>query len=309
MSSTRTKTVIAKQTRKRKADASEGSDVQVDNEPKEKRLKRYKSSPNADTMSRIYRALSQRMYLIEQLDESNQTSGLARRYAVLGSTGNVYNVTISQLPTCTCPDCARGKLCKHIIFVLARVLQVPQNSPLIYQSALLQSELKEIFEKAPAPANVQASSAVLSAYKKAVIGSQDDQTGEEQEKSTAVNEKVPEGECPICFESLQSTEQLDSCATCHNYIHKDCLRKWLAAASHPTCCYCRSAWCSFGATPGSSQDHVGGAGGVAREEGYVNLATQQGLSGRRDTSTYQSNSWRGGYGGYSGYRRYGYRGY
>jgi hypothetical protein len=51
MSSTRTKTVIAKQTRKRKADTGEGDEVQVVNEPKEKRLKRYKSSPNADTMS------------------------------------------------------------------------------------------------------------------------------------------------------------------------------------------------------------------------------------------------------------------
>jgi len=46
------------------------------------------------------------------------------------------------------PDYAKGHLCKHIIFVLHRVLKVDRNSPLIYQQALLTNELNEIFTKA-----------------------------------------------------------------------------------------------------------------------------------------------------------------
>jgi len=46
------------------------------------------------------------------------------------------------------PDYAKGHLCKHIIFVLHRVLKVPRNSPLIYQQALISSELNEIFTNA-----------------------------------------------------------------------------------------------------------------------------------------------------------------
>jgi hypothetical protein len=46
------------------------------------------------------------------------------------------------------PDYAKGHLCKHIIFVLHRVLKVDRNSPLIYQQALVTNELNEIFTKA-----------------------------------------------------------------------------------------------------------------------------------------------------------------
>lgn len=46
------------------------------------------------------------------------------------------------------PDYAKGHLCKHIIFVLHRVLKVDRNSSLLYQQALLTNELNEIFSKA-----------------------------------------------------------------------------------------------------------------------------------------------------------------
>jgi hypothetical protein len=51
------------------------------------------------------------------------------------------------------PDYAKGHLCKHIIFVLHRVLKVSRNSPLIYQQALLTNELNEIFTKADSQNN------------------------------------------------------------------------------------------------------------------------------------------------------------
>ena len=105
--------------------------IKMETVPKEKRAKRHKSRPTADVLSRIYRALSQRMYLIDQKDISSDADGLGREFTVLGTTGNVYTVNICRLPTCNCPDFARGKLCKHIIFALARVLQVPRNSELM----------------------------------------------------------------------------------------------------------------------------------------------------------------------------------
>lgn len=36
-----------------------------------------------------------------------------------GTTGNVYSITICQLPSCTCPDSRKGKQCKHIVYVYA----------------------------------------------------------------------------------------------------------------------------------------------------------------------------------------------
>jgi hypothetical protein len=262
--------------------------VEIIEAPKEKRLRKFKKHPGTDVLERIYRALSQRLYLIDQEDVSSSGGGLGRKFAVLGSTGNVYDVKIGQQPTCTCPDCARGKLCKHIIFILVKVLHVPRDSELVYQNALLQSELKQIFDNAPrAGADVVAKVEVVSAYKRTVG---EEEQVEEKVEVVVVNEKVPEGDCPICFESITTSEVLDSCAGCRNYFHKDCLKNWLAVKQ--TCCYCRALWRSFGAPESAAV--VGPS--VQRDEGYLNLGTQQGLSGRRDTSTY--NHWRSGHYGY-----------
>lgn len=179
---------------------------------------------------------------------------------------------------------------------MLRVLQVPRHSNLVYQDALLQSELSDIFERAPkAATGIQAKQEVVKAYKKTL--GVDDEEEEEVAVVASVNEKVAEGDCPVCFEDLPNGEALHSCATCRNYIHADCLKMWLAVQK--TCCYCREEWVAFGATKPTSSTPAA----AAASEGYVNLGAIQGLSGRRDTSTYNSYHY-----GYGGYRR-GYRGY
>ena len=111
-------------------------------QPEEKRASRLVSYASSKTVERIQRALSQRMYLISQKDLSID-GNLRRDFAVLGSTGNVYDVTISKHSTCSCPDSVN--CCKHILFVFLRVLKVNPNSHCIYQNALLQQELASIF--------------------------------------------------------------------------------------------------------------------------------------------------------------------
>lgn len=105
----------AERSSKRRRDVIETTSI-------EKRAARYRSTCPQDVRDRISRAISQRMYLIHQIDTSSATS-LSRQFAVLGSTGNVYDVTIGQKPHCTCPDCAKGNLCKHIIFVMIKVIK------------------------------------------------------------------------------------------------------------------------------------------------------------------------------------------
>lgn len=86
----------------------------------EKRGSRTRSKPTSHLCERIERAMTQRLYLLSQ---SQTDSGLlSRSYAVLGSTGNVYDVKICQHPGCTCPDFERtNNPCKHILFVLLKV--------------------------------------------------------------------------------------------------------------------------------------------------------------------------------------------
>lgn len=259
----------------------------------------FKRSANADIRARIARAVSQRMYMVNQEDLSNEL-GLCRKYAVLGSTGNVYNIRIERKPSCTCPDAERKGLCKHIIFIMVKVLQVPQHSELVYQTALLQTELAQIFAAAPEPtASVQAKKEVIAAYNKS-MGIDTGETQEEASSSSApapavVNDKKPEGDCPVCFEDMTGGEALESCHTCRNYLHKDCLTMWLKI--QPTCCYCRQVWRAFGAAEVKVASAGGFGAGGGRDEGYINLGDLQGQEEYRDTSTY-ARSWRRGYGHY-----------
>ena len=266
------------------------ADALPQEKPKEKSAAVFRSRPSADVLARIGRALQQRLYLVDQRDHSSGTNGLCKEYVVLGSTGNVYNVNIGTIPSCNCPDCTRGHLCKHILFVFLRVLRVPSHSNLIYQKALLQSELEDIFNKASEAANtVKVKDEVAAAYKKAFSGD----TAPDEEDEVQFVGVEEDCECPICFESIVfkgSREAVERCSTCRKAIHKECLLKWLART--PSCCFCRSDW--------SVQDVVkkelgkaASAGVSVSREGFINLGSIQGMSQVRDTSTYRRTGWNG----------------
>lgn len=42
---------------------------------------------------------------------------------IVGTTGNIYTVTVSYEPSCTCPDAMKGNQCKHIIYVWLPILR------------------------------------------------------------------------------------------------------------------------------------------------------------------------------------------
>ena len=244
----------------------------------EKRASTYEVAPNKALRTRITRALSQRMFLVGQVDNSNGTDGLNRSYNVLGSTGNVYDIEIKKVPSCTCPDFERGHLCKHIVFVMVKVLNVSRRSDLIYQRALLQTELVKIFANAPvAPrSDVLANTEATAAYKKVVEGS----------AVPRAPEKDPDGDCPVCYETLICDKSLlDSCGACMNYIHKECVGQWLRVQKN--CVYCRSVWCAYGTKPSSAKSRAKAVAAAEGEEGYINLGAEQGLSPRRETGDYR----------------------
>jgi len=115
----------------------------------EKRACRERSVTGA-SRARLERALNERLYLIERRDASETSpSGLVNHrhlFEVLGSTGNVYTVAVSRLPSCTCFDFReRKQICKHLLFVYIKVLRLPRDSPLAVQHGLLRSELDQIF--------------------------------------------------------------------------------------------------------------------------------------------------------------------
>ncbi|KAK3991237.1 E3 ubiquitin-protein ligase Zswim2 [Cladorrhinum sp. PSN332] len=240
----------------------------------EKRLRRFRTSaPQA--FDEVYqRALTQRFYV---LSRTRSDHALEELVELTGSTGNIYTVTITHQPTCTCPHSAKGHQCKHQLYVLSRVLHAKYEY--IYQLALLSSELEEIFAAAPPP---------------------DSEDGGEADKDG--RRKPLEGGCPICFcEMEEQREQIVWCrAACGQNIHKGCFEMWAetkrkqSANAEVTCPYCRSVW-------QGDEDMVTKIkrNGKKNSEGYVNVADQLGVSTQRDHSSY-SRWWSGHYNSHSG---------
>ena len=56
----------------------------------------------------------------------------------------VYQVEAGRLPHCTCPDFAKGNICKHYLYVMIRVLRLRQDDPVVWQKALLPKEAEEV---------------------------------------------------------------------------------------------------------------------------------------------------------------------
>lgn len=253
---------------------------------KEKRLSRFRAQPSKDIVARIERALSQRLFLV-----GRQVSPQLQSFAVLGSTGNVYDVVISQTPSCTCPDHAKGNLCKHILFVFLRVLRLSRDNPLVWQTALLASEVHDILRDAPAMSGAEnffASAAVRSTYSQ-VSGVKSEGLSPAAETSGVVRKPFEGMPCPICFEDMHEAAGSGACAkaeetvwckaTCGQSLHALCWRQYArhkesgANWTPVTCPYCRSPWQMLGAA-----DNGAGSAAHTGPDGYLNLGRLQAAS-------------------------------
>ncbi|KAI0418978.1 hypothetical protein F5X98DRAFT_362697 [Xylaria grammica] len=222
----------------------------------EKRLRRFRAKAPT-SFDVVYQRAT------EQRSRSGTSECPEEEIEITGSTGNIYKVHISQMPSCNCPHGLKGNQCKHIVFVMSRVLRA--RADLIYQLALLSAELREIFEAAP-PIEIN---------------------GENNSKSQDPNRKQIEGDCPICFAPFEDTEDTVYCrATCGQNMHKECFQMWAATKRQGTrdavtCPMCRSPWQGDDDIVKNIKNK-----GIAGADGYLNVAGQLGISGMRDESTY-----------------------
>jgi hypothetical protein len=235
----------------------------------EKRIRPFVPKISTAVADRLSRAFTHRLYLISRIPGEN---ALERQYRVLGDSGNVYTVTIGRLPRCDCPDGAKGNHCKHIIFVLVRVLKVHRSSELIYQRALLGAELQEIFGVADAAASseVFAPDSVRRAFESlsSKSSSSKDGTPAADEAPYGVVRKTYVGEeCAICFDEMTESSPTSWCQmSCGKSLHKDCIDRLLAHSSRSgqsaSCPLCRGSWPSAAASRSVT----------TTSSGYVNLA-------------------------------------
>jgi hypothetical protein len=228
----------------------------------EKRLRRFRPQPPQAFHDVYERATSQRFFVLSR-SRSGEGDDQEETVELAGSTGNVYTVRIARQPTCDCPHAAKGNQCKHVLYVMKRVLRAKFDY--IYQLALLGNEVREIFDTA------------------GLLPSEDGSESKTQEADP--NRKPVEGDCPICYEAMTDGEAIVWCkASCGNNLHRGCIEMWAATrrqqgSSKVTCPYCRSDW--EGDTDMIIKIEKTGEVGA---EGYRNVADQLGISTERGMS-------------------------
>lgn len=210
----------------------------------EKRLASYVARPSKAISERIERAFEHRLYLIAKKPMVGDDPDLpsACKFVVLGNTGFVYSVRLDLRPSCTCPDFKfrRGNTCKHILFVMLRVLKLHVGDPRAWQKALLKSELHELLRLSSANDEAAMASHAVRARYTEIPGSSPRK--EEEEKRV---QRDLEGDCPVCYESLEGAkEDVVFCRVCGNNVHRDCFIRWSSSkrAGTVTCVYCRAPW-------------------------------------------------------------------
>ncbi|WCJ38343.1 SWIM zinc finger family protein / mitogen-activated protein kinase kinase kinase (MAPKKK)-related [Euphorbia peplus] len=207
-----------------------------------RRRPRYRSrrQPVSD---RIDRAVSHDLRLLHRSDPN---------FFILGATGNVYTVTLSTTPSCTCPDPITP--CKHILFVLIRVLGVSIEDRSLYQNNLRPCSLFRLLNT-PSAVDSLADSSVRQRFHKLYFG---------EKKTCKEQVKIEEGTtCPICLDDIEVTAvaKAVACETCKNVVHEECLTKWrrTRGSRGVSCVICRARW-----SQGFDRD---------QEDAYLNLAT------------------------------------
>jgi hypothetical protein len=255
--------------------------------PVEKRARRHRSTCPDKLQERILRAATQRLYLVRR-DEVNPDTSTECKFIVLGSTGNVYTATLQDVPHCSCPDFSRKQdLCKHILFIFLKVVGLPATNNLVYQRALLTSELREIFsilsQRRVGGASVLANDRVRESYAR-LEGGEAEEDADQVKVGGAKRRALSDGDsdCPICFDPMSGGADTTFCrTTCGNNFHAECIRVWLREQGDKTCPNCRQPWDDGKASHQHQQS-------PSNREGYVNLGTMQGQSSTRDTTSYYS---------------------
>lgn len=169
------------------------------------------------------RGVTQKLYLVETIEKTKECE---REYLVMGSTGNVYSVLITNKSTCTCPDFKkRESRCKHIFFVLMKIMQVEDPDQDVYSN----DELIDMFKRIPKVTDILCvSKEVKKKY--------------ENLKNKNITEKDLDDMCPICLDELENGTDLCHCRfSCGRHVHVECF-EMIMKNKKKYCIYCKQSW-------------------------------------------------------------------
>jgi hypothetical protein len=214
------------------------------------------------TSARKQRALQQRIFFVDCRTTDRDIS-----FEVLGTSDKSYHVRFladKREWSCTCPDYApqgraprRGHRCKHIFFVLARVLHLSLDDGPTFttidqvEAAMVAQQVARQFvydptQPLPPPAERRAQRGPTSPTdssdgdNKSSDG--DSKSSDGDGKSRRVAQRPFAGEdCGICYDKFTADSSVFFCeTTCGKSVHQACFQRLVDFKQEPRCPYCRA---------------------------------------------------------------------
>ncbi|KAF4377231.1 hypothetical protein CsatB_008247 [Cannabis sativa] len=184
---------------------------------------------------RVVRALHHDLRLLHRSDDYST-------FFVLGATANVYAVTLSATPYCTCPD--RATPCKHILFVLIRGLGLSLHDPCLRRRTLRPCHLTRLLS-APILPECLAGISLRRRFHQLFYDRRGSSSSNVNNNNNAPVTEFDEGtSCPVCLEEMGREERVVACERCRNPIHEECLLTWKRSTGRrwASCVICRARW-------------------------------------------------------------------
>ncbi|CAG0887474.1 unnamed protein product [Darwinula stevensoni] len=153
-------------------------------------------------------------------------------------------------------SCGHGPYCIHILFVMLRVLQLPDSDPRLFSKELKNFEVESLFTAYDERRSCKVKSKCAPDASSFCGAAKEDRTQEnnviheESVSSSAANRLVGDDEeeiCPICLLEMTDGEGLVACTTgCHNRLHHHCIAIWAEECCRQgekiLCPLCRTPW-------------------------------------------------------------------
>ncbi|KAK1610730.1 hypothetical protein QYE76_034403 [Lolium multiflorum] len=199
--------------------------------------------------NRIIRALQHHLRLLHRAGPE---------FFVLGATGNVYTVTLATTPACTCPDPAAP--CKHILFVLLRVLGLSLDEACVWRQTLRPCQVARLVVSPTYPEVLAGPRArerfhQLWSAQAAAAASRAEEKRRQEACAASSGRPIDGVACPVCLEEMAPPAgetlggaavavPLLTCSTCRNSVHAECFARWkrVRVRRAATCVVCRARW-------------------------------------------------------------------
>lgn len=163
-------------------------------------------------------------------------------FRVVGSTGSAYNVSIrcnhfretAGSIKCNCPDANRSSYCKHVCWVVFKVLDHDDLD--FFHPDLVDYPVVSCHLTTPLLDSEQARTHLAEKWRRPVEPQQGvkRKRGFEQPETDKFDATE---ECMICYEKLAVMQGCIGCLSCNKAFHSNCLHRWRQRSI--TCPHCR----------------------------------------------------------------------